>query len=173
MFKAKDLLQQINSNGYWRGHRQGILFCFGKSFISKIIQAKTRKDENEIVPSHIALFYDDYIYESTTERVDINGKHIKSGVRRWQLKDFIASELKKETEYELMPCILDVNTMENYVHYPYGKDIIIDYLFTNGSDGESDGLICSQYANYVTKLYPNRECVTPADMYRFYLHLIS
>ena len=61
----------------------GILFCIGKSFISKIIQAKTRHNIDEIVPSHVALIVDGtFLYESTSQDEKLGNKKIKEGVRR-------------------------------------------------------------------------------------------
>lgn len=159
LFTAKDLQDTIEG-------KVGILFCFGKSFISKIIQAKTRIYSDEKVPSHVAVVYKKYIYESTTEVVKVNRKTVPAGVRRWQLHDYYKSEKRKETEYAFFE-IENINkdNLEFYVHYPYGKDTIIDYLLTDGSDGVSSGLICSQYANKVFKISPH-EAPTPADLYR-------
>lgn len=146
---------------------RGILFCFGTSFISQLIQAKTRLYPSEIVPSHVAIIYDGYIYESTTDDVRVNNKHIKSGVRRWQLKDFFKSETSRNTLYYFSNNVtLDLKKMEHYIHYPYGKDTIVDYLLTDDSKGDSKGLICSQYANLCSKLISNKDCVTPAELYR-------
>ena len=44
-----------------------ILFCFGNSFISRLIQAKTQVNRKERVPSHVAMIYGSYVYESTTD----------------------------------------------------------------------------------------------------------
>lgn len=150
---------------------RGLLFCFGTSLISQIIIAKTRLYNSEIIPSHVAMIYDGYIYESTTDEVKVNNKHIPSGVRRWQLKDYFKSEKKKDTLYYFSnSCNLDIKTMEHYIHYPYGKDTIIDYLLTDDSKGDSKGLICSQYANLCTKLI-DKECVVPAELYRHILKI--
>lgn len=160
LFTAKDLKKELGIDNY------GLLFCFGKSMISKMIQTKTRLNNYEKVPSHVAIVYGQYLFESTTEEVDVNGKHIPKGVRRWLLTDFIKAERKKETEYKFFRTPLSIYDLEYYVHYPYGVDTIIDYLLTDGSDGVSKGLICSQYANRVAKLLPE-DAPTPADLYRY------
>lgn len=144
---------------------EGLVFCFGTSFISRLIQMKTRKYKTEKVPSHVAMVYKGYVYESTTDSVRINNKRIPQGVRRWQLEDYLKSEAEKDTSYEIYSTELDEQLLEHYVHYPYGKDTILDYLLKDGSDGESYGLICSQYANYCCKEI-NAPCVTPAELYR-------
>ena len=145
---------------------RGLLFCFGTSFISQIIQAKTKLYPAEVVPSHVAMIIDNYIYESTTDEVDINKKHIPGGVRRWQLGDFIKSERKRDTLYYFSNIVpIDIQIAENNIHRPYGKDTIVDYLLTDKSKGKSNGLICSQYANMCTGIIP-KSCVTPAELYR-------
>lgn len=147
-------------------NNNGILFCFGSSLISQIIRAKTREYVGEIVPSHVALVYNGYIYESTTEEVNVHKKHIPAGVRRWQMLDYYASEAKKDTLYYFHKTDrIDVIELENNVHRPYGKDTIVDYLLADDSKGHSNGLICSQYANLCTKLI-DKSCVTPAELYR-------
>lgn len=160
LFNSVGLRSLINSQDV------GLLFCFGKSMISKIIQAKTRIDNYEVVPSHVAVVFNGYIYESTTEVVHVNNKTIPSGVRRWQLKDYFKSEKKKETEYYFYPTVIYIDELERYVHYPYGKDTIVDFLLQDGSDGVSKGLICSQYANRVTKLMA-KDCPSPAELFRY------
>lgn len=159
LFNSNDLRSLITNSDV------GLLFCFGKSMISKIIQAKTRLDNYEIVPSHVAVVFNGYIYESTTEVVHVNNKTIPSGVRRWQLKDYSKAEKKKETEYYFFPTVIYTDELEKYVHYPYGKDTIVDFLLQDGSDGVSKGLICSQYANRVTKLL-EKDCPCPAELFR-------
>lgn len=145
----------------------GILFCFGTSVISKIIQAKTRKSNKEKVPSHVAMVYGDNIYESTTDVVHVGYKTIKSGVRRWLIEDFIKAEYKKQTEYAVLKLEFFVPAWaDKYIHLPYGKDTILDFLLKDGSDGDSHGLICSQYVNLVTELLPNKKCPNPAELYR-------
>ena len=144
----------------------GVLFCFGSSLISQIIRAKTREYVGEIVPSHVALVYGGYIYESTTEEVNVHKKHIPAGVRRWQVQDFYISESKKDTLYYFYKTDgIDTIELENNVHRPYGKDTIVDYLLADDSKGNSNGLICSQYANLCTK-FIDKPCVTPAELYR-------
>lgn len=163
IMNVKDLEEFI------RGHDNGILFCFGTSFISRLIQAKTKLYPTEIVPSHVALILGGFIYESTTESPTINKKHIPAGVRRWLLHDFIKSEKKKQTSYAVLEIPIEmVNSivLEDSIHLPYGKDTILDFVLKDGSDGESSGLICSQYANMVTNLLPKKKCPTPAELYR-------
>lgn len=144
----------------------GILFCIGKSFISKIIQAKTRRNIDEIVPSHVALIVDGtFLYESTSQDEKLGNKRIPAGVRRYLLKDFYRIEKNKDTEYLFFPCEINRKELEKYVHYPYGKDIILDFVLKDGSNGESRGLICSQYANKVTSII-DMPCPSPADMFR-------
>ena len=145
----------------------GILFCFGTSMISRIIQMKTRKNNNEIVPSHVAMIYKNSIYESTSGEENVGHKKIHAGVRRWEIPDFIKSEYKKQTDYAVLTLDeIDVYKADKYIHLPYGKDTILDFLLKDGSDGDSNGLICSQYVNLVTELLPSRRCPTPADLYR-------
>ena len=144
----------------------GLLFCFGTSFISQIIQAKTRLYNGEVVPSHVAMIINDFIYESTTDEIDIGKKHIPSGVRRWLLSDFIKSEKKRNTLYYFSNAVeVHKDIAEQHIHRPYGKDTIIDYLLTDKSKGKSNGLICSQYVNLCTGLI-GQSCVTPAELYR-------
>ena len=159
---AKELKEffQCNSLNF-----EGLIFCFGTSFVSKLIQLKTRKYKSEKVPSHVAMYYKGFIYESTTEKVEVNNKRIPAGVRRWLCTDYLKSEAEKETSYVLFDTKLNTLALEKFVHYPYGKDTILDYLLKDGSDGESSGLICSQYANYCAKRIP-APCVTPAELYR-------
>lgn len=155
-----DLRKLINKND------SGILFCIGNSFISKIIQAKTRLNTKEIVPSHVALIVDGtFLYESTSQDDKLGNKTIPAGVRRYLLKDFYRLEKDKETKYAFFPTEIDRKELEKYIHYPYGKDIILDFLLKDGSNGESKGLICSQYVNNVTKLV-NEPCPSPAVVYR-------
>lgn len=144
----------------------GLLFCFGTSFISQIIQAKTRLYTGEVVPSHVAMVINGFIYESTTEEVKVGKKTIPSGVRRWLLKDFFKSESKKDTLYYFSNAVdIDIKTAEHHIHRPYGRDTIIDYLLKDKSKGSSKGLICSQYANFAAKAI-RQTCVTPAELYR-------
>ena len=145
----------------------GLLFCFGTSMISKIIQAKTKKYDKELVPSHVAMIYDNHIYESTTDVAHVGYKTIKSGVRRWLLSDFLKSEHSKQTEYAVLVLpYFEKDKADSYIHLPYGKDTILDFLLKDGSDGDSHGLICSQYANIVTQLLPKKKCPNPAELYR-------
>lgn len=149
--------------------KAGVLFCFGTSFISRLIQAKTKLYPTERVPSHVALIYSGFIYESTTESPTVNKKHIPPGVRRWLLSDFMKSEKKKQTSYAILDLPLEMFNeiiLEESIHLPYGKDTILDFVLKDGSDGDSSGLICSQYANMVVQLLPLVKCPTPADLYR-------
>lgn len=143
----------------------GLLFCFGTSFISKLIQAKTRLYTGEVVPSHVAMIYNGFIYESTTSVEHVRNKTIGSGVRRWMLEDFLTCESKKKTTYVFVPYPLCGATLEAHVHLPYGKDTIVDYLMKDKSIGDSKGLICSQYANLCCGLIIT-PCCTPADLFR-------
>ena len=167
MFKVKELKKNIAQAFYYTGLNEGLIFCFGKSIISRLIQAKTRLDLTELVPSHVAMYKGYYIYESTTDRVKIGHKTIPAGVRRWQLDDYVKSEKRKDTDYNIVPVHLDLDNLEGYIHYPYGIDSILDYILKDGSDGESDGLICSQYANLCCKAI-DAPCVTPAELARHY-----
>lgn len=147
----------------------GLLFCFGTSLVSKIIQAKTRVEDGEIVPSHVAIIYGQFVFESTTDIVNINDKIVKSGVRMWLLTDFIEAEKNRLTKYyfyEMNQGKIDKDTLCNCLHLPYGRDTIIDFLLKDKSEGTSTkGLICSQYANKATKLSKQR-CPSPADLFR-------
>lgn len=147
-------------------NEKGILFCFGTSFISKLIQAKTRLSKHEIVPSHVALLSKDYIYESTTSEANINHKTIREGVRRWLTKDFIETEKDKLTKYIFISHYWDNKVADEFVHLPYGRDTILDFLLKDGSDGDSNGLICSQYVNKCIRVPLNKLCPTPADLFR-------
>lgn len=145
----------------------GVLFCFGKSFISQIIMAKTRKDKDEIVPSHVAMIVDGtYLYESTSAEEKVGNKTIPAGVRRYLLSDFYKAEKNKGTMYFLYDIDLPKDKLEKYIHLPYGKDIILDFVLRDGSDGTSKGLICSQYANLVAGILPQIKCPSPAQLYR-------
>lgn len=150
---------------YERATTSGLLFCFGTSFISKIIQARTRIYTGEVVPSHVAMIHNGFIYESTTSVEYVRNKTINAGVRRWMLDDFFASERKKNTTYVFIPYELCDATLEACVHLPYGKDTIVDYLMKDKSIGNSKGLICSQYANMCCGLI-DAPCCTPADLFR-------
>ena len=78
----------------------GLLFCFGTSFISRVIQAKTKLYDEEQVPSHVAMIVNgQFLYESTSAPEKLGNKRIPSGVRRYLLKDFYRLEKGKETEY--------------------------------------------------------------------------
>ena len=85
----------------------GLLFCFGTSFISRVIQAKTKVYDEEQVPSHVAMIVNgQFLYESTSAPERLGNKRIPSGVRRYLLKDFYRLEKGKETEYYFYPCDL-------------------------------------------------------------------
>mgnify|MGYP006908798252 CR=1 FL=1 len=147
----------------------GLLFCFGSSLVSQIIMAKTRQFKDEIVPSHVAILYGGFIFESTTDVVNVNKKQVKSGVRMWLLKDFIEAEKSKLTKYYLYRIDrnkFDKDTMLDCLHLPYGKDTIVDFILKDKSEGtNTEGLICSQYANKCIKLSRQR-CPSPADLFR-------
>lgn len=145
--------------------REGLLFCIGSSFISKLIQIKTRKNSKEVVPSHVAMIKGKFLYESTSAEEKVGAKTIPAGVRRYLLTDFYRAEKEKNTTYYYYPTLLDSDELEKYIHLPYGKDIILDYLLKDGSDGDSKGLICSQYANKVAKII-SKDCVNPAELMR-------
>lgn len=147
-------------------NERGVLFCIGTSFISRLIIAKTRKIKNEIVPSHVALLSKEFIYESTTGEAHVNNKYIRQGVRRWLTSDFIKAEKDKLTKYIFIRHNWDVKIADQYVHLPYGKDIILDFLLKDGSDGDSKGLICSQFVNKCINLKHQLACPSPADLLR-------
>ena len=145
----------------------GLLFCFGSSFISRVIQAKTKEYDEELVPSHVAMIVDgQFLYESTSAPERLGNKRIPAGVRRYLLKDFLRLERTKNTEYYFYPCSLSSTQLEKYLFYPYGKDTIVDFLLRDGSDGDSKGLICSQYANMCSNILEDELCPTPADLFR-------
>lgn len=164
MFQLKSLKHNLLYKCQHEGKRQGIIFCFGNSLISKIISLKTRRDANDIVPTHVALCYGDFVYESTTSRSTIGKKSIDTGVRRILLTDFLKKEKGRRTTYEIFPHHLNKELLEEYVHYPYGLDSLVDFFFTSGSDGVSYGLICSQYVNLVASIC-DEDCPSPADLY--------
>lgn len=145
----------------------GLLFCFGSSFISRIIKAKTKEYDEELVPSHVAMIVDgQFLYESTSAPERLGNKRIPSGVRRYLLKDFFKLEKNKNTEYYFYPCDLLSSRLEKYLFYPYGKDTIVDFLLKDGSDGDSEGLICSQYANICSEILEDEPCPSPAVLFR-------
>lgn len=159
-----DLIEHLNNQSKFK---QGLLFCFGTSFISKLIQAKTKNNPNELVPSHIAMIVGNHVYESTTSTEKVGYKKIKGGVRRWLLDDFFEAEKSKLTRYIFIPEVVWEHICEEHVHLPYGKDTILDFVLKDGSDGDSHGLICSQYANLCIK-YPMKSlCPSPAELMRF------
>lgn len=155
-----------------RKNHRGILFCFGDSFISRVIQIKTRHSTNEIVPSHVAMIYDEQLYESTSAPERVGAKRIPAGVRRYLLKDFFKIESLKNTKYLFFEIDLSLKKLDKYIHLPYGKDTIVDFLIKDESTGESQGLICSQYANLVTRLL-DKPCPNPAELYRKVLELLE
>ncbi|MCM1324106.1 MAG: hypothetical protein NC218_08085 [Acetobacter sp.] len=161
----KALRKTIATSAY----KDGLLFCFGSSFISRLIQAKTKLYPEEIVPSHVAMLFNGHIYESTSGSEKVRGKTIPAGVRRWLLDDFYKVEHKKETTYVYVPCPLDEATLDAHIHKPYGKDAIVDYLLADKSKGSAKGLICSQYANLCAG-YIDSPCCTPAELYRTVLN---
>lgn len=147
----------------------GLLFCFGSSLVSRIIQIKTREYDDEVVPSHVAIVFGNFIFESTTQIERVNHKIIHEGVRMWQIKDFIEAEKSKLTKYYMFNMdknAFDKDAMLNNLHLPYGRDTIIDFVLKDKSNGDrTHGLICSQYANKCTKLSKQR-CPSPADLFR-------
>ena len=82
------------------------------------------------------------------------------------MKDFYRLEKGKETEYYFYPCNLLSSQLEKYLFYPYGKDTIVDFLLRDGSDGDSKGLICSQYDNICSEILEDETCLQPADLFR-------
>ena len=159
----KEYLQYLKDTGF---DSDGIIFCFGTSLISRIIQAKTRLNSKEIVPSHVALKIGEFLYESTSAPEKVGKKTIPPGVRRYLLTDFFKAEYTKQTDYAFFPCKLSSVLADEYVHLPYGKDIILDYVLRDGSSGSKNGLICSQYGNRIARLILNKDVVTPAELYR-------
>lgn len=159
----REYLTYLKSSG---NDTDGIIFCFGTSFISRIIIAKTRLSYGEIVPSHVAMKIGDFLFESTSAPEIVGKKTIPPGVRRYLLTDFFKAEQFKQTDYAFYPCKLDRDVAESYIHLPYGKDIILDYLLRDGSSGSKSGLICSQYGNRVSRLITTKDVVTPAELYR-------
>lgn len=155
-------------------HGFGIVFCFGTSLVSRIIQAKTRIEEGEIVPSHVLLVWGNQVLESTTDVQTINHKRIPSGVRMWRLKDWIECEKKRLTKYFYYPYKnIDNDLMTDLLHLPYGRDTIVDFIIKDKSEGDrTHGLICSQYVNKVTKL-SKQKCPSPADLYRIVKDLMK
>lgn len=147
----------------------GLLFCFGTSLISRAIQMKTREYDDEVVPSHVAILFGEYIFESTTSEEFVNHKKIHEGVRMWMIEDFIEAEKNKLTKYyvyKMSQAQFDVDNLMHNLHLPYGRDTIVDFVFKNKSNGDkTHGLICSQYANKCTKLSKQR-CPSPADLFR-------
>ena len=83
LLTIKELKQLITKND------TGLLFCFGTSLISRIIQAKTKLNNREVVPSHVAIIYQGkFLYESTSQPQEYKNKTIPAGVRRYLLTDF-------------------------------------------------------------------------------------
>lgn len=166
---TRKVYKDLPTNSY------AMLFCFGDSLVSRLIMAKTRLEAGEIVPSHtaIAVRGNDgiiFIYESTSFGQKIHGKCIPAGVRRYLFSDFKILEKDKSTTYYLATdktttTIDSSYELERWVGYPYGIDSIIDFALKDDSDGESNGLICSQYANKVFRLMRD-ECPSPAELWR-------
>lgn len=168
MYNLEELKKQVKSYKKFLNSQEDkglILYCFGASFISKLIRMMTAESDEEMVPSHVALIYNGFIYESTSNSIKLGNKKIPKGVRRWQLADFYKAEKGKDTTYDIAIVEIDEKILEKYIHYPYGVDTIVDYALKDGSDGDSKGLICSQYANYVIKAI-DKNCCTPAELYR-------
>lgn len=145
----------------------GTIFCFGTSLISRIIQAKTRIEDDEVVPSHVLIVWGNAVLESTTDTCIIDHKRIPSGVRYWRLEDWIKTEKNRLTKYYFYPTTkIDIDTATNLLYLPYGRDTIVDFLIKDKSEGDrTHGLICSQYVNKCTKL-SKQKCPSPADLYR-------
>lgn len=165
-----DLEEQLKYKG--KGLKyvgNGLLFCFGTSLVSRIIQMKTREYDDEVVPSHVAILYGQYIFESTTQQEHVNHKNIPEGVRMWLIDDFIEAEKNKLTKYYLYKMNrqeFDTDALMHNLHLPYGRDTIIDFVLKDKSNGDrTHGLICSQYVNKCTKLSKQR-CPSPADLFR-------
>ena len=166
MLKEKDLLTLEELKKELKNQSNGLIFCFGSSFISRVIQSKTRLYKDEAVPSHVAMLVNNkFLYESTSQPEHVGDKTIPAGVRRYLLEDFLKSEKKKLTKYYFIPIGIISGEAEKYIHLPYGKDIILDFLLRDGSDGDSKGLICSQYANLCTRVV-DESCPSPAVLLR-------
>lgn len=151
--------------GRWAGY--GLVFCFGTSLISRIIQAKTRQYDGEVVPSHVLMIAGNMVLESTTDVCTVNHKRIPGGVRCWRLEDWAANEKNRLTKYYYYETTrIDIDTATSLLHLPYGKDTIVDFLIKDKSEGDrTHGLICSQYANKCTQL-SKQKCPSPADLFR-------
>lgn len=162
-------LEQVLTNKLVGYSGFGLLFCFGSSLTSKLIMAKTRLFDGEIVPSHVAMVYGGFVFESTTDEVKVDHKEIKSGVRMWLLKDYLKTEKNKLTKYyfyRLDRSNFNKDMMLDCLHLPYGKVTIVEFALKEKAEGTSThGLICSQYANKCTKLSKQR-CPSPADLFR-------
>lgn len=149
-----------------------VVFAFGESMISKIIQIKTREYKQEIVPSHTFSVVDGFVYESTSAPDHLTDKTIPAGVRRYRTVDFFESEIGKKTNYMIFTpesAIFNYDIAEKYVHYPYGKDSIVEFLVKDKSVGESRGLICSEYVNKCWNISTAKR-PSPADLYRILLN---
>ena len=95
----------------------GLLFCFGSSFISRVIQAKTKEYDEELVPSHVAMIVDgQFLYESTSAPERLGNKRIPAGVRRYLLKDFLRLERTKNTEYYFYDTVAKNNNKSPTIH---------------------------------------------------------
>lgn len=163
--QSKTICNLAKLNQQVKCSESGLLFCFGTSLISQLIRNKTKLYSSEIVPSHVAIYYKGFIYESTSNEADLKKKTIPSGVRRYLFKDFLKIEANKDTTYVYIPYKVDINVAEKFIHYPYGILTIVEFLFKDSANGKANGLICSQYANYVTKVL-DAKVVTPAELYR-------
>ena len=109
----------------------GLLFCFGSSLVSKIIMAKTRQFDGEIIPSHVAIVYGSFIFESTTDSVKVNHKTIPQGVRMWLISDYIKAENERLTKYyfyKMKPTAFNKDQLLQNLHLPYGVDSIVDFV---------------------------------------------
>ena len=106
LLTIKELKQLITKND------TGLLFCFGTSLISRIIQAKTKLNNKEVVPSHVAIIYQGrFLYESTSQPQEYKNKTIPAGVRRYLLTDFYNIEKDKGTKYFFFPCDIYESTL--------------------------------------------------------------
>lgn len=174
LFNLDEFKKQVRENP----NQSYICFAIGTSLISRIIAAKTREDDKEVVPSHAFMVIPckhsltstdmrTMVYESTSQDDKIGKKIIHGGVRRWLFEDWAKCERGKETLYATAPIFkVDVGQLEGNLHRPYGIDSIVQFLVKDASKGSKKGLICSEYANLVTHIIPNNPCPSPADLFR-------
>lgn len=174
LFNLQELKEFVRENPY----EPLICFAIGASLISRIIAAKTREYNSEIVPSHVLMIFptnlygcaadcEVMVYESTSQDDKFGKKIVHGGVRRWQFEDWAKCERGKETLYAIAPLsFINLRQLEGNLHRPYGMDSIVQFLVKDASKGSKKGLICSEYANLVTRLIPDNPCPSPADLYR-------